>query len=213
MKRLGLIGGLIFALAGAAQAQELRSDSPLWTYRFERDADLYPEAFFDAGSFGCAIPMRLGVYRRVPKDDEAEESFVRIDNYGVFHCALIYGEASDHEDAAEAFEDHAWLVVLGQTPRAGSGEDELIALQIGVRHGSRYALFRRPANNTTAPLEELDWRCPRTAERRTAHLDIWVQDACVISSKAELRGIARAAARRPILSTLEPPPRPTPPAD
>jgi hypothetical protein len=211
LKRLGVIGGLICALAGTAQAQELRSDSPLWTYRFERAPGIYPEHFYDGESFGCTIPMRLGVYHRVPTGEETDESFVRIDNYGAFHCALIYGEAGQREDAEDAFEDHAWLIVLGRTPHPGGGEDELIALQIGVRNGSRYALFRRPVRNTTTPLEELDWRCPRTAERRTATLDVWIQDVCVISSKAELRGIARAAARRPILSTLEPPP--TPPAD
>lgn len=212
MNRTGLVFGLICALAGTAQAEDLRSDSPLWTYQFERAPGLYPEHFTDAESFGCSIPMRLGVYHRIPKDAEAGGSFVRIDNYGVFHCALVYGEAYDREDAETAFENHAWMVVLGKTPRADGGEDELIALQIGVRNGSRYALFRRNAN-TMGPLEELDWRCPRTAERRTARLDIWVQDACVISSKAELRGIARAAARRPVLATLEPPPAPTPPAD
>jgi len=67
LKRLGLIGGLICALAGTAQAQQLRSDSPLWTYRFERDPGIYPEHFYDGDSFGCAIPMRLGVYNRVPR--------------------------------------------------------------------------------------------------------------------------------------------------
>jgi hypothetical protein len=205
-----MFAGLFLGLmARGAQAQQLRSDSPLWTYQYERDAGLYPEAFTDKDSFGCSVPLRLGVYRRIPAtsttDDrfDDEVSFVRIENYGVFHCALLYGEADDRADADKAFEDHAWLIVLDKVRRPDGGEDELLALQIGVRNGSRYELFRRRASDLSAPLEELDWRCPATAEHRVAHLDIWVQDSCVVSSKSDLRGVARSAARRPILATLE----------
>lgn len=205
-----MLASLFFGLqAGGAQAQALRSDSPLWTYQQERDAGLYPEAFTDKDGFGCSVPLRLGVYQRVPVDQQADDdsggemSFVRIDNYGAFHCALVYGEADDRADVDTAFEDHAWLIVLDKIPRPDGGEDVLLALQIGIRNGSRYELFRRRASDLSAPLEELDWRCPATAEHRVAHIDIWVQDSCVVSSKSDLRGVARSAARRPILATLD----------
>ena len=196
-------------LAGGAQAQQLRSDSPLWTYQQERDAGLYPEAFSDKDGFGCSIPLRLGIYQRVPVAPATEDSFkgdvsfVRIDNYGVFHCALVYGEADDRADADTAFEDHAWLIVLDKIRRPDGGEDELLALQIGIRNGSRYELFRRPASDLSAQMEELDWRCPANAEHRVAHIDIWVQDACVVSSKSDLLSIARSAAGRSVLATLD----------
>lgn len=213
MTRSGLT--LLFAslflglLAGGAQAQQLRSDSPLWTDHQDRDAALYPEAFFDKDGFGCSIPFRLGVYRRVAvvqqdgDDSEDAVSFVRIGNYGVFHCALVYGRTDDRADADTAFEDYAWLILLDKVRRPDGGEDELLALQIGIGNGSRYALFRRRVSDLSAPLEELDWRCPADAERRTARLDIWVQDTCVVSSKSALRRVARKAMRLPILATLD----------
>ncbi len=194
---------LACTVVSGAQAQSLRSDSPLWTYETEPDAGLFPEHFTDAESFGCSIPLRLGVYRTMGTTEDPGESYMRIDNYGVFHCALIFGTAYDLTDAEKAFDDHAWLIVLGSQDRPGGGEDEFLALQIGVRAGSRYLIFKRHKNQLSAPLEELDWRCPAGAERRTARLDIWVQNSCVISSKGDLRQIARAATRRPVLARWE----------
>jgi hypothetical protein len=173
----------------------------LWTYQNEPDQGLYPQHFTDADSFGCSVPLQLGVYRRDWNGGDRDDAFVRVQNYGVFHCALIYGEAFDRADADTAFEDHAWLIMLDKNRRADGGEDQLMALQIGVRAGSRYVLLRRRGTELSASLEELDWNCPANAERRTARLDIWVQDSCIIASKAELRQVARAAARRPIVAT------------
>jgi len=198
---------LACGVLGAAEAQSLRSDSPLWTYDTEPDPGLYPEHFTDAESFGCATPFRLGIYRSAGGMDDTYPSYMRIDNYGVFHCALIFGTAEDLEDAEKAFEDHAWLIVLGTQKRPGGGEDELLALQIGVRAGSEYMIFKRRKDVMSPTLEELDWRCPVGVERRTARLDIWVQDVCVISTKADLRRIANAAARRPAVIRWELMPR------
>lgn len=188
-------------MGGAAQAQSLRSDSPLWTYRNEPDPGLFPEQFFSEDSFGCATPLGLGIYEITPADKDESGGFVRVTNYGVFHCALSYGEASDREAADTAFEDHAWLIQLDKIRQPGGSDDYLFALQIGVRAGSRYVLLRRRGQALSAPLEELDWSCPSNAERRTSRIDIWFQDACVVSSKAELRRVARIAARRPAVST------------
>lgn len=197
---------LIITVGGGAtqaQVQSLRSDSPLWTYESERDAGLFPEHFTDAESFGCSIPLRLGLYRRIEMAEDFDESFVRIDNYGVFHCAVLYGEAFDRKDADVAFEDHAWLIVLDKIPRSDGSEDELLALQIGISAGSRYILLRRRSGNLSEPLDVLDWECPASAEHRRAQIGIWAQNSCITSSKTELRKIAHSAAQKPVLARLE----------
>ncbi|MBU1272641.1 MAG: hypothetical protein KJ728_06245 [Alphaproteobacteria bacterium] len=201
MKRLVWALAIVAIFSVPAQAQTLRSDTPLWTYQNEPDQGLYPQHFTDAVSFGCSIPLQLGVYRRDWNADGEDDAFVRLQNYGVFHCALLYGEAYDRADAEAAFEDHAWLIMLDESRRPDGRADQLLALQIGVRAGSRYVLLRRRGNELSAPLEELDWKCPADAEHRKARLDIWVQDSCVIASKADLRRVARAAAGRPIIAT------------
>ncbi|MGA0546274.1 hypothetical protein ACO2Q1_13450 [Brevundimonas sp. VNH65] len=201
MKRFGLALAMVGLVSGVAQAQSLRSDSPLWTYQNEPDPGLFPTHFFDEDSFGCSIPLGLGIYRVTSAETDEDESFVRVANYGVIHCALIYGEAYDREDAGKAFEDHAWLIQLDKLRRADGNDDYLLALQIGVRAGSRYVLLRRHGPELSAALEELDWKCPANAERRTAQIDIWKQDACIIASKADLRRMARNAARRPPVAT------------
>lgn len=203
MKQFVLALALAVIGTGSVEAQTLRSDSPLWTYQNERDPGLYPEHFVNEDSFGCAVPLRLGIYRHSSVDDEGDETFVRIENYGVFHCALIYGETSDRADADSAFEDHAWLIELDKVRQPDGRDERLLALQIGVQAGSRYILLRDRDGDLSSPLEELDWKCPASAERRTARIDVWSQNSCVISSKADLRRVARAASRRPAVATLE----------
>ena len=216
MKRLRLVLGLTLAglMGGVAEAQSLRSDSPLWTYETRPDPDLFPAPFFDDDSFGCSVPLGLGLYRvtYVTDDAEEDETFVRIKNYGAIHCALTFGTAHDREDVDTAFEDFAWLIVLDEIRRPDGTDEHLLALQIGVRAGSRYVLLRRQGAGLSAPLDELDWKCPVRAERRTASIDIWRQDSCIVSSKAELRRMARMAARRPVVATWNLLPREEPPA-
>jgi hypothetical protein len=200
MKRFVLALAIVSVFGGVAQAQSLRSDSPLWTYQNERDADLYPQAFFDDESFGCSVPFRVGDYRRIATTEDEDDTFIRVGNYGVMHCALIYGETYDRDDVADAFEDYAWLIDLGEL---NDGEGRLLAFQIGVRTGSRYVLLRQRGSGLSSSFEELDWKCPVNAEHRVARIDIWTQDVCVVASKADLRRIASTAARNPAAATWE----------
>jgi len=108
---------------------------------------------------------------------------------------MIYGVAYDQDKSNEAFEDHAWVVKLGDDA-VESDSVELLALQIGVQDGSRYVLLRR-AKNEMQRFEVLAHRCLRGLEHRIAQIDIWRQDNCIVRSKADLRRVARDANRRP----------------
>lgn len=200
MRRFVLAITMICSIGSIAQAQSLRSDSPLWTYETERDPDLYPEFFFDSESFGCSAPFRFGDYRRVSTTEDEPELFIHLAIAGLQHCALTYGQTYVRNDVSKAFDDIAWLIDLGELQ---SSDNRLFALQIGYQAGSRYILLRRRGTTLSSQLEELDWRCPMDAERRVAQIDVWTQDVCVVASKAALRRIARTASRRPASAAWE----------
>lgn len=198
---LPLIGLALGLMALPVSAQELRSDSPLWTYDSEPNEALFPRFFTDEESFGCIHIIRTGLYRWASVDG-GELEYWRVDNYGVFHCALIVGVSPELNEAKDAFDDHAWIVRLDRVVEADGSETELLAFQIGIRTGSRYVLLRRRKSDMTH-LEELAPECPETAERRTARIDIWGQDVCVVASQEQLRSIAQTANRRPAAARLD----------
>ena len=179
--------------ANVAAGQTLRSDSPLWTYD-GGTTDLYPRNFVDTDGFGCAHATRMGIWRYLPADDREWPDFWRMENYGVIHCALLFGVASDESEAATAFDDMAWMVRVGDEATEAD-QSELWVLQIGVAGGSRYEVLRRSFGQTD--FDVLDPRCPGGAERRRAQIDVWVQDDCVIRSRREMTNVALAASQRP----------------
>jgi hypothetical protein len=182
--------GLLLS-ANIAAAQTLRSDSPLWTYD-GGPTELYPRNFVDDEGFGCVHATRTGIWRYVPTDDPELTTFWRLENYGVNHCALLFGVASHEDGAATAFEDYAWMVRLGDAATEPN-QSELWVLQIGVAGGSRYELLRRQFGK--AEFDVLEARCPREAERRRAQIDVWSQDDCIVRSQSEMTSVAIAASR------------------
>lgn len=194
--------GLTLGLsASPVSGQELRSDSPLWTYETEPNEALFPRSFLDADSFGCVHAIPTGLYRWTGAE-EAEPRYWSLDNYGVFHCALLFGTAHEPEETSDAFIDYAWIVKLGDVVENDGSETELMALQIGIRSGSQYILLRRRKGDREH-LEQLAPECPPSAERRTATIDIWQQDVCVVASQDQLRSMARDAHRRPAAGRLD----------
>jgi hypothetical protein len=203
MRRLAcsLLGVTPLVLASPALAQDLRADSPLWTYDAEPNEALFPRSFHDADTFGCLHTIRTGIYRRTSTESSWTD-YWRLDNYGVFHCAIVFGEGDDPEEADEAFSDYAWVVELDTITEQNGIETELLALQIGVRSGSEYVLLRRRKGDMER-LELLAPECPPDAERRTATIDVWRQDVCVVTSQDQLRAMARVAHGRPAVGQLE----------
>lgn len=198
---IALLAAGSVCLASVVHAQTIRSDSALWTYD-NASSSLYPQGFVDDQSFGCVHAINVGVWRYIETDKQDWPEYWRLSNYGVFHCALLYGRADDEAAAGEAFESYAWLARLTE-PHSAPDEIELWALQIGVAGGSRYILLRRIGDDSAAPFDVLDAACPRDAERRRANIDIWVQDDCIVDAKADIVRIAQSAANRPPRGRLE----------
>jgi len=85
MSRRTLLGLVLTFMAGsaAAFAQDLRADTPLWTYD-DSGEELFPANFSDGESFGCSNIISTGVYRFEVQDDPDATAFWRIANYGLF---------------------------------------------------------------------------------------------------------------------------------
>lgn len=199
---LALIVLPMSAPAGSATAQALlRSDLPLWTGRGD-DENFYPRNFFDEddGSFGCISNIWFGDYRVEYRKEEADEeapdpTYVRITNYGVFHCALVIRTADTVEGLENAPFEFFWIIRLWEQ---GSGDEsfEVLAFQQGAMGGSRYELFRRPTGQMDAPLTLLAARCPREMVRDNGGIDVWMTGYCAVPDRPGLRRIARDALRR-----------------
>lgn len=198
---------VLVAGRGAAQDVLIRSDLPLWTG--EAAENLWPRHFFDQDTFGCASNVQFGDYRLTEPDESGGpggpgfESWWRLGNYGVFHCAYMFSRAGEQTELTLGFENHAWIVELGEQT-TGAGTVELLALQIGARGGSTYLLLSRPKEPAlSGHLTVLNPTCPRGAIRRTQSLDVWLTDYCVVSSQNALRRMARDAAKKPPVGNLE----------
>lgn len=163
---------------------------------------LLPRTLYDEESFGCITNIELGDYRLIPAGDAEPAAWWRLENYGVFHCALLLSEADAQSNLRSGFRDYAWVIVLDEVSTP-TGDLELLALQIGARTGSSYRLLSRLKG--VAPrgrFSLLDPECPRGATRQR-ELDIWRTDYCLVADQRTLRRIARAAFRRPPLGVLE----------
>ena len=149
-------GAFVFAVIGvllgsAAQAKEpaeliadrIHSDLPLYTFAWE---DLWPRSFSGSedGSFGCLSSVRFGDWHFISEKagEDAEESWARYSNYGVFHCAAVIREADERSELDEAEWKYGFFVRLGET-RFQSKRWELWAIQRGTVPGSDYSLFAR----------------------------------------------------------------------
>ncbi|MDP1739262.1 MAG: hypothetical protein Q8L23_17695 [Caulobacter sp.] len=201
---LSLLFGLIACGPASAQAL-LHSDAPL----FNGADQTWPEYFFQGGSFGCKSLVPFGYWKETEvfgpdaePSDEPDVEWVRIRNYGVFHCAYMvdraYGEPRDWGEL-----ENAWLVLLGET-EGSTGKLILYALQLGFRPGSSYTLLAaEPSKEPVRRFLVLDPVCPRGWKRGSGPIDIWRTDYCSVPDKAGLKRLAVAAARRKPLATLE----------
>lgn len=192
---------LALAADTTAEAQTLRSSTPLWNDVSGRKA-LYPQSYVDAESFGCILPdLKLGVYHHVDAQFPDDPSFWRIENYGVVHCALTFGTAHDEEDILTSFEDFAWVANIGESRTINAAR--LMAIQIGVSGGSRYIILRSIPDSDRQRFDVLEAHCPSDAETLEANIDIWRQRVCVVESQDQLARIAREADTRTPAGRLE----------
>ncbi len=184
------------AVAGSAQSADeevytdlIHADVPLWGIE---DKGIWPRSFSDGESFGCSHRVALGDWKIVSY--EQEESWSRIRNYGVFHCASIFSHADIKEELKTTRTEYGYFVELGFIKIAGK-EKRLWAVQQGTRPGSRYTLLLQTSEDgTVSSFDVLQSRCPKTNWRKGPNMDVWPVSYCAINSRDELISLARKMA-------------------
>jgi len=189
-----------------AQPSSVHADLPLWT-SFE---SLWPRSFSDDDDFGCTGPVRFGNWKLTyfPETDEvdaytADPDWLKIHNYGVFHCAYGFRWSYEFEDLDAATAKLGHLVELGMVDTP-NGERTLWAIQSGFSPGSDYIfLTRLPSSKPDDPYEVLDVQCPKKHIRTAGSIDIFGTKYCAINNKSSMRRLAKRMAKRSPIGKLE----------
>ena len=179
-------------------ADLIHSDEPLWT-----SADqLWPMHFSDSDSWGCASQFAVGDWQGAEGSDHSE-TWLRLQNYGVFHCAYIVKRASDRAYLDNAQSSYGWLVRVGKVDVRGA-KRELWVFQSGSKPGSSYSFFAvERSKGIIKAAEELQRKCPAGHMRGGATIDVWGTQYCAVNSRAELVSLARRMAKLKPLFILE----------
>jgi len=183
-------------------SETVHSDLPLYNYDWD---PLWPRPFSRSEgenyTFGCESQVQFGdwEFSHNPADEFTSGWWMRVRNYGVFHCAasfMITDERGQLEDGAFS---RGYFVRLGII-----GEAELWAIQEGMVPGSSYILLSRPAaEEITSSFSVLQRRCPDGAMRELqGGLDYWITDYCAINSQEDLLALAIEMLGYPHLGTL-----------
>ena len=195
------VAGLSVLSVPARPQDWIHSDLPL----FSKAEDLWPRGFVEDDGWGCTSRIAFGDWKYVEPGEqggEPSEQWVRLRNYGVFHCAVIEQWASERDEVGQGGHKYSWFVPLGRGKRGGS-DVELWALQSGSRPGSDYLLLsRRPAPGLIKSFDVLAVDCPRKNIRSGRGPDIWLGDYCAINSARELRLLAQRMSSRTPVGTL-----------
>jgi len=206
MKRC-LIAAFAMALVSTpASAELIRSDLPLWGHG-DAPETTWPQHFTSAdGGFGCASKLRFGDWRLVTRGPDDAREFVewmRIHNYGVFHCAAGFRRANGRAGLPDATPAFGYLVDLGPAP---SGRETLHALQIGMAGGSEYVLLAAEsvgADDGPRAYRVLAADCPAGARRKGRRIDIFSTSYCAPKDRRMVIAMARRAAAKPSVTRLE----------
>ena len=183
-------------------SEMIHSDLPL--YNFEWD-DLWPRNFSEGEgedfTFGCMSRFRFGEYQFTPNesDEYGDSWWLRIDNYGVFHCAANFHTAYERAELEDGEFSRGYLVRLGAID-----DTELWAIQDGIIPGSSYTLLAKPRSDAISQdFTVLQRRCPDGAMRALAGgFDTWSTDYCAINSREALLALAKDMLSLPPLGTL-----------
>lgn len=177
----------------------LHSDVPLFGYK----DNLIPEHFSDDDGFGCTSRVALGdwTFRRADLPDNDDE-WIRLQNYGVFHCAIVESKAYSRDRLDKSGSRYSFFVQIGKTRVAGKSV-ELWALQSGTRPGSDYLLLTRtPSDTIIAEFDVLQSRCPAANRREGPNINGWLTAYCAVNTRRELVALAKSMAKRPPLGKL-----------
>lgn len=188
----------------------LHAPLPLYTFAWP---DLWPRHFVpdpEPGVIslgGCESRVAFGDWRFVsnPADPFSNEYWLRVDNYGVFHCAANLYNADAREELSEGEFSRGFFALIGEGHARGRTY-ELWVLQEGFVPGSSYMLLARnkaeQQETSIRRFEVLQRRCPRGKLRVAEEMDVWRTRYCAIDSRAELLTLARRMLQEPFLGAL-----------
>lgn len=191
------------AAPAIAQSNDLlRSDLPLWgDYG---DQDVWPHSFAAEADFGC-LSLLSGRYRLVlfsfddegrrPDDDEV--AWVEFQNRSIFHCVMGFADAEG--PTGPTFDSRPAFLIDLQPDRP---DNNLFALQVGLRGGSEYWLLRRRLGEAGGSFDLLGPECPERLERRAHLATVFRTDYCAAAVKSDVVDMAKAAALRPAIGEL-----------
>ena len=204
-----VVAALLISLASLkalAQPSSVHSDLPLWT----DTNDLYPLSFNDEDGFGCAGLVKFGNWKLTyfPENDEVdayapEPEWLKIHNYGVFHCAYGFRWSHDVTDSDDASSTLGHIVELGMID-TGKGQQRIWAIQSGFRPGSDYIFLSRSlSSELKTAFNVLDILCPKRYLRTAGSIDIFDTQYCAINNKRAMRRFAKRMAKLPPIGKLE----------
>lgn len=202
------IGGPAWAATGndepkpPAFAEELiHSDVPLWG----TGDNFYPQHFTSGDEFGCVSRTPYGDWKLTQTNDteDRHSRWMRLRNYGAFHCAIVESTAYNRENLAGTGYRYSFFIKIAKTKIAGK-DIELWALQSGTTPGSDYLLLARSATDSELikSFDILQRECPVHNLRTGPDIDVWPTRYCSINSQRKLAALARSMAQKPSLGKL-----------
>lgn len=180
----------------------IHSDVPLWG---KDHSELWPQGFSSGEGenfeFGCTSRVAFGDWKITYADKETQ--WVRLSNYGVFHCAAVERFASEQKELGDAEFKYSFFAKIGET-RSHGKKLELWVLQSGFRPGSIYTLLaREPSEGLIKSFIVLQRQCPAGMTRKGPPMDVWRTEYCGISSRQDMIRFAIRMSKRPPLGLLE----------
>jgi hypothetical protein len=212
MRRLFLLTSILAASPALAEDEEfvfetelIHAPVPLYTFDWEK---VWPRGMVpDADTIaGCESRVAFGDWRFTPNPDDeyADPWWLRVSNYGVFHCAANLFEADEREELDDGQFSRGLFAMIGEGSVKGR-EWEIWVLQEGFVPGSDYLLLAREPGeeDLVKAFTVLQSRCPRKSLREADGINVWRTRYCAIESRAELLALARRMLREKPLGTLE----------
>lgn len=187
-------------------ADRLHAPLPLYTFAWR---DLWPRSIEDPGPeiiVGCESRVAFGDWQFVPKpvDESGREYWLRVANYGAFHCAANLYEAEAQDALDEGDFSRGLFARIGEG-RASGKTYELWVLQHGFIPGSSYTLLARETAQDDGLVERfhvLQRRCPSGKLREAEEMDVWLTRYCAVANRTELLALARRMLREEFLGEL-----------
>ncbi|MAT36252.1 MAG: hypothetical protein CMK06_14110 [Ponticaulis sp.] len=159
----------------------IHSDLPLFS---SGDEGMWPRPFADDDSFGCVSSVSSGDWRLDFAGGE-ESEWIRLENYGAFHCWMNSWSADQRDELGRADALPTFFIHAADAKIDGKAI-ALWAVQIGALPGSEYMLLSRSRGSDPEKFTVLQKACPEDAIRNGEILSILRTEYCAINSKQDL---------------------------